>query len=111
MILIYLLFRKTRIHQKDDTFVPFSSQVTADDVEKERQRLNLLEEAAREKVLRQQIGLEQQRQFMAKDRAALKLQCLCRGMIGRMKYKMVDKLKRLALEKVNLIINNNYYNV
>ena len=92
---------KARVANKTDTFVPFQDSVTVDDVERERSRLLKIEEAARLKMHKYLTEVNNHKQYLQKDRLALKIQSLFRGHIGRQKFHLVKRLKSIRDEEIN----------
>jgi len=82
---------KTRVAKRDDTFVP-APTVRISDVNKERARLDHLEESARRKAQHAQTEAETRREFLQQDVSASKIQALFRGSIGRQKAQLVRRL-------------------
>jgi len=85
---------KTRLLQNDDVFVP-APGVTAEDVKKERERLNKLEESARNKRKAYLSEVGERREYLQQDRAMIKIQKTFRGHIGRQRFKLFARLKTL----------------
>ena len=83
---------KTRVAKRDDTFVP-APTVRISDVNKERARLDQLEESARRKAQSAQAEAETRREFLQHDVSASKIQALFRGSIGRQKMHLVRRLQ------------------
>lgn len=92
---------KTRMSNYADRFVP-APGITSDDVSKERQRIQDIEESARLKQKSYDKEIRSRKIFLEKDKSAVKIQAVFRGYLGRLKY---------ALEKrLNEIIDNSYTN-
>jgi hypothetical protein len=89
---------KARVAKRDDTFVPTPGINQAiEHVKAERERLHQLEQTARMAYI-EQIQLEKDRSaFGEKDGAALKLQSLARGNIGRQKFALTRKLSDVGM--------------
>ena len=85
---------KTRILKRDDTFIPAPS-VNVNDVNREKSRLEQLEESARQRSRRSQSEAETRQEFLQQDVSAVKIQRLFRGIIGRQRCQLVKRLKDL----------------
>jgi len=83
-----------RVTRRDDTFVP-APTVNVYDVNRERTRLEKLEESARVKARAAATEADTRREFLQQDKAAVKLQALFRGSLGRQKFNVVKRLKDL----------------
>lgn len=93
---------KTRVNDSKDIFVS-APGISADDVRKERERLNKLEESARLKKLYSDAEVTHRKQHLEKDKAALKFQAAFRGHIGRQRFKLSQRLKEIDDEKLDWI--------
>ena len=85
---------KTRILKQDDTFIPAPS-VNVHDVNREKSRLEQLEESARQRSRRSQSEAETRQEFLQQDLSVVKIQRLFRGTIGRQRCQLVKRLKDL----------------
>ena len=85
---------KTRILKRDDTFIPAPS-ANVHDVNREKSRLEQLEESARQRNRQSQSEAETRQEFLQQDWSAVKIQRLFRGIIGRQRCQLVKRLKDL----------------
>ena len=85
---------RKRVTRADDTFVP-APTVSVHDVNRERSRLEKLEESARAKHHRLRNEVEERREYVQQDLAAVKVQALFRGAIGRQKHSLMKRLRDL----------------
>jgi len=92
---MHFIDEKIRVLNKHDTFVP-APGVSVEDVEREKSRLQRLEESAREKQLAMKDEVHERVNFLGKDRSAVRLQALFRGHIGRQKYALNKRLQELS---------------
>ena len=86
---------KHRILANSDVFVS-APGVTAADVEKERFRLQKLEETARKKKAKHEKETHHRAGDLQQLRAAMRIQKTYRGHLGRRKYRLSARLKQLA---------------
>ena len=86
---------KNRVARRDDTFVP-APTVRIGDVNREKSRLDRLEESARAKARASRNEADSRREFLQQDVAATKIQSLFRSAIGRQKFDLVKRLKELV---------------
>lgn len=92
---IHFMPEKFRVLNQHDTFVP-APGITVDDVEKEKRRLQRLEESARERQRLFNEQINERVEFLGKDKSAVKLQSLFRGHIGRQKFALNKRLQELS---------------
>jgi hypothetical protein len=85
----------SRVANKADIFVP-GPTISGDDVKKERERLNRLEESAREMSGRKNSEVFQRTADLAKNRAVIIVQKLFRGHIGRQKFSLTKRLNSIT---------------
>jgi hypothetical protein len=85
---------KKRVNSRSDIFIP-APGITVSQVEKERQRLNTLEETARLQNFLLERKIEERREYIEKYKAALKFQAAFRGHIGRQKVSLTKRLNEL----------------
>lgn len=85
---------RDRVTKKNDTFVP-APGVTVKDIEVERLRLAQIEESARLKQQEITNDIKQRRVYLARDRAAIKIQAGFRGFLGRKKFQLTTRLRDL----------------
>ena len=86
---------KTRVARRDDTFV-HAPTVRIGDVNREKSRLDRLEDSARAMARTFLNEAESRREFLQQDVAATKIQSLFRSAIGRQKFDLVKRLKELV---------------
>ena len=91
---------KSRILSKSDVFIS-APGVTAADVEKERIRLQKLEETGRLKSRKQEREVQSRSVDLIKLKAIIRIQQLYRGHLGRRKYRLSARLKQLEDEAGN----------
>jgi hypothetical protein len=89
---------QSRIMSNADTFVP-GSTVTTDDIEKERMRLKRIQESSQIKLRFRQDEVANRAGYLKEDRAALRLQAVYRGHLGRRQVGLVKKLQSYMNEE------------
>lgn len=86
---------KSRVQTKADIFIS-KPGISAEDVSKEKDRLNKIEESARLKRMTYDAEVESRREFYAQDTSVTKLQSLFRGHVGRQKFTLTKRLKEMT---------------
>ena len=86
---------KFRVHAREDVFVP-GPGVTTEAVGKERERLQALEDSARQAATLYESRIGERKVLLDKDKAVLKFQAAFRGHIGRQKMSLTRRLVELA---------------
>jgi len=86
---------KSRVQSKADIFIS-KPGISAEDVSKEKDRLNKIEESARLKRMSYDAEMEDRREFYAQDTSVVKLQSLFRGHVGRQKFTLSKRLKEMT---------------
>ena len=84
----------TRVLSNDDNFVP-APGVTAEDVEKERERLQSLQKAVQMRQSKVNEDVYNRKTFLAQDFSAVKVQALFRGFLGRKTVVLTRRLKEM----------------
>ena len=87
---------RNRVTAREDVFVPGPGVTTAQ-VKRERERLQNLEESAREARRREVEKIGERKEFLAQDKAVLKFQAAFRGHIGRQKMSLVRREKNFEI--------------
>ena len=85
----------TRVLTNNDVFVP-APGVSADDVEKERERLHMLQKTAQIRQSKISADVNNRKTFLAKDFSAVKIQALFRGCLGRKTVALTRRLKEMS---------------
>lgn len=88
---------RSRLSAEMDTFVPGPGVTTAD-VQKERDRLQNIENSARMKFYKVRKQATDRRAFLVQDNAATKVQKIIRGHFGRLKFAIEKKLTTMLEE-------------
>ena len=85
---------KTRVLTNNDVFVP-APGVSAEDVEKERERLQSLQKTAQRRQNEATADVYNRKTFLAQDFSAVKIQAVFRGCLGRKTVALTRRLKEM----------------